>query len=185
MDFGTRSTTTVDDIAGYQPDDGSISSPVRSTARESSNTVPGLSSLGGASGADTAMFPEALTPFWTELLKTDVSVGLYRDLVRLAIGGRGPAAVPLRRDSLKSFVQFWGLVHNQAVAPEIALAPDGTIHAEWYQSPTRRLDVRFAIPKVYFGLFDGSEVLEGVQRPEDLARMLVSHRSRPLSRSSR
>lgn len=187
MDFGTRSTTTVDDIVSYQPD-GNTSLPPKLESerpRPSANTVGATQVLERETKSATTLFPDALLAHWNEIVSTGISVRLYRDLVRLGLGRRVQGNVAMREDSLKSFLQFWARVREGAAEPEIALAPDGTIHAEWYESPKKRLDVRFATPKAFFGLFDGNNILEGVERPEIVAQLLMAYPGRPLSRSSR
>ena len=69
----------------------------------------------------------------------------------------------------------------QSVEPEIALAPTGRLQAEWYKGDRHHIDVEFAEDRrVFFGLFDGQYLQEGVDSIENLAKVLLTRSSRPL-----
>jgi hypothetical protein len=65
------------------------------------------------------------------------------------------------------------------------LAPDGTIHAEWFESSRKRLDAKFSERDVVFGLFAQNNIVEGVDSVATVAQILKLHRSKPLSWSQR
>lgn len=136
----------------------------------------------------TASLPSAISASWSRIAQANMTVWMYAKLVRLAAqppGWRGPGSLALRPLSLKNFLEFWGMVRDSAEEPELALAPDGTLHAEWYKSARQRLDVRFAHPKILFGLFTGNSVLEGADNLKTVAQILKLHHAEPLSWSSR
>jgi hypothetical protein len=127
--------------------------------------------------------PDSILAVWTRIGSANMSVRMYRDIVRLAMqpsGWRGPGSFALRSSSLKDFLEFWYAVRDEAAEPEVTLAPDGSIHAEWFKSPRERLDVRFAEKKVIFGLLTSKSILEGAENINLVALILKSHRSQPL-----
>lgn len=135
-------------------------------------------------GIPITALPEAVSASWTRIAQADISVRLYSRLVRLASqpdGWRGPGSLSLRPSSLKRFLEFWTMVRNEAREPELALAPDGSLHAEWFKSHRQRLDVRFAEPKVIFGLFAGNSILEGADNLKTVAQILMQHHAKPLA----
>jgi hypothetical protein len=183
MDFGTTIFATDQDVEGSVPI--AVASPDKPTARPSSNSVSTAVTV-NTEVASTDAIPPSIWQHWNELLEANISTRLYSDLVHLASVQSGRrSGIGLRADSLKSFLEFWNLVRTDAVEPELALAPDGSIHAEWFKSPHNRLDVRFASQKVFFGLFTSSNILEGVDRLETVAQLLKLHPAKPLSRSAR
>jgi hypothetical protein len=113
---------------------------------------------------------------------------MYRDLVRIGMqppGWRGPGSLGLRPASLRNFLEFWSAIRGGAVEPELALAPDGSLHAEWFKSPRQRLDVRFLDRNLVFGLFTNNNVLEGTEHHNTVALILKAHQAKPLSWSAR
>jgi hypothetical protein len=132
--------------------------------------------------------PEAILRSWSRIARANMSVRMYGDLVRIANqppGWRGPGSLRLRPASLKNFLEFWSIVRNDAAEPELALAPDGTLHAEWFKSQRQRLDVRFLEHKVVFGLIASNSILEGAEQQNTVAQILKSHHAQPLSWSGR
>jgi len=133
--------------------------------------------------SQTMSMPTSILANWNEIAEADFTVSLYMHLVRLAkkpAGWRGPGSLPLQSSSVRKFLAFWKEVRDDAVEPEVALAPDGTLHAEWYRSDRQRLDIRFADSKLFFGLFDRGRVIEGADDLLISALILKSHQSKPL-----
>jgi len=139
MDFSTG-------LAGFKsisfPDEGTQATDALADVRNQSapEVQPGPESQ-NVPGADT--LPETILTSWSRIARANISVRMYDDLVRAATRPPG-----LRSGSLRNFLEFWSAVHDVAVEPELALAPDGTIHAEWFKSARQRLDVRFLDQKV-------------------------------------
>jgi hypothetical protein len=132
--------------------------------------------------------PESLLTSWSRIAQANISVRMYRDLVRIGMqppGWRGPGSLGLRPASLRNFLEFWSAVRGSAVEPELALAPDGSLHAEWFKSPRQRLDVRFLDRNLVFGLFTNNNVLEGAEKHNTVALILKAHQAKPLSWSAR
>jgi hypothetical protein len=131
----------------------------------------------------TSAAPRKIIDAWGAITQAGMSACMYAKLVRLASvppGWRGPATRELRDSSLTQFLHFWSLVRADAAEPELALAPDGSIHAEWFKSPRQRLDVRFAENNVRFGLFVTNNVLEGMDKLTTVANILQAHHAKPL-----
>ncbi len=132
----------------------------------------------------TSAAPRTIVDTWGAITKARMSAGMYAKLVRLASSPpewRGPQTQPLRASSLAQFLQFWSLIGTNAAEPELALAPDGSIHAEWFKSPRQRLDVRFAENNVRFGMFANQKILEGAESLVTVANILKSHDAKPLT----
>jgi hypothetical protein len=152
MDFGTTITdrnisSTIDEAREPHRNDNV---PIRPAP--SANTVEGENILGKETPSTNAL-PEAIWSSWAEIARSNMSVRMYNDLVRLAAapdGWRGSGSMGLRIASLISFLKFWSLIRDEATEPELALAPDGSLHAEWFESPRKRLDIRFAETSVFF-----------------------------------
>jgi len=131
----------------------------------------------------TSSVPTSIASSWSEIAQADLTVQLYDRLLQIAAapaGWRGPGSKPLKAESLQSFLTFWLEVRSDAAEPELALAPDGTLHAEWYHSHRKRLDIRFGGSQLVFGLFANNLIHEGTERANTLASLLKSHPSKPL-----
>ena len=102
-------------------------------------------------------------------------------LASIAPGWRGPGAQSMKVSSLNRFLHFWSLIRDDAVEPELALAPDGSIHAEWFKSLRQRLDIRFTDPNVRFGMFTNNNILEGADKLSTVAQILKDHHAKPLT----
>jgi hypothetical protein len=154
----------------------------------SSNTITDTYVTSEPSGSTTNLLPETILNNWGSIVRGAMSVRMYGDLVRLASfqdGWRGPGSRSLRAGSLNNFLRFWGLVRSYAKEPEIALAPDGSLHAEWFASERKRLDAKFSERDVVFGLFANTVIVEGVDDVKNVVQILSLQRSRPLSWSRR
>lgn len=161
----TRTTNVVDEVA--------------STAiQKPSNPIEPLS-------ADS--LPETILTSWSRIAHANMSVRMYRDLVRIGMQPQGwrAGSLALRPASLKNFLEFWLAARDSAVEPELTLAPDGSLHAEWFKSPRQRLDIRFLDHGAVFGLFTNNDVLEGAQRSNYVASILKTHQAKPLTWSAR
>jgi hypothetical protein len=142
----------------------------------------------GSSVAATASLPESITANWSRIAKADMSLGMFNRLVRLAAqpgGWRGPGSAPLQPSSLSRFLTFWTIVRDEAKEPELTLAPDGTLHAEWFRSEKQRLDIGFSDPKIVFGMITGNSILEGAENLITVAQILRHHQARPFAWGSR
>jgi hypothetical protein len=183
MDFGT--TISRYEIEGdKQPVAQTPPKPVST----STNTVTAPIVSPESDPSETSLLPESIFESWGTINRVGMSVRMYGDLVRLASvpdGWRGPGSRALRARSLKSFLDFWALVRSEAKEPEITLAPDGMIHAEWFESNRKRLDARFSERGVVFGLFAQDKIVEGVDSVEVVSQILKLHGSKPLSWSHR
>lgn len=132
--------------------------------------------------------PRSMLAFWTRVAQANMSVRMHSDLLRVAgqpSGWKGARSVALRESSLKTFLDFWTAIRDSAVEPELSLAPDGTLLAEWFNSPRQRLDARFVDHKVLFGLFANNRILEGAESSGVVAQILKSHPLKPLTWSAR
>jgi hypothetical protein len=132
--------------------------------------------------------PDSLLTFWTRIARSDMSIRMFGELVRIAAqpaGWRGRGSRGLRAASLRSFLDFWSAVRDDASEPELSLVPDGSLLAEWFKSERQRLDVRFVDHSVLFGLFANNRVLEGAEKRETVAQILKSHQLKPLTWSAR
>jgi hypothetical protein len=135
----------------------------------------------------TGALPNTISETWGDIVNAGMSVGMYGDLVRMATvpsGWRGPGSLALRSISLKNFIAFWLAIRDIAKEPELTLAPDGTLHAEWFKSVRQRLDVRFADKNVIFGLLNQDKIVEGAEQPNTVAEFLKLHPAKPLSWSA-
>lgn len=146
------------------------------------STGAGVTSVAGPIGPNTNAVPPAIQANWGRIAQARLPVHMYRSILRIATL-QAPALVPI---SLAYFLEFWRRVAADAVEPELVLAPDGTVHAEWFRSPRQRLDVRFAASgKAVFGLFANTDVLEGAYNTEAVATLLAAHPARPLQWSAK
>jgi hypothetical protein len=132
----------------------------------------------------TAAAPPTIVAAWGAIRQARMSSEMYGKLVRLASiapGWRGPGAQSMKVSSLNQFLHFWSLIRDDAVEPELALAPDGSIHAEWFKSLRQRLDIRFADSNVRFGMFTNNNILEGADKLSTVAQILKDHHAKPLT----
>jgi len=136
----------------------------------------------------TDSLPESILANWSRIAQANLTVGMYANLVQVALrppGWRGPGSLSLRTDSVKDFLEFWGSVRANAAEPELALAPDGSLHAEWFKSQRQRLDLRFSNKRVFFGLLNKNNILEGADDKDTVGNILRTHHASPLTWSAR
>jgi hypothetical protein len=126
--------------------------------------------------ATTNTLPPSIAANWGSVARARMTRHMYARLLRVA-ASRSSA---LTAKSLADFFDFWVRVRAASAEPEFALAPDGTLSAEWFKSQRQRLDVQFAGRKVIFGLFAHNDILEGAQSLQTVAELLKNHPSKPL-----
>jgi hypothetical protein len=83
------------------------------------------------------------------------------------------------------FLAFWATIKDAAFEPELALTPDGSLQAEWFKSSRQRLDLTFAEPKIFFGLFAPNDIVEGAGDIDTVTLILKTHRVKPFMWSPR
>lgn len=143
------------------------------------NVVP----VNAPSADTTSQMPESALLLWPQFLSNNLTMKLVNSIVHLlsAKGGAGEGRKkPLSHESLNAFLEFWDGVKDVAIDPDLSLAPDGTLVAEWYNSVNRRLDVRFLGKDVVFGLIAGARILEGVDSQKSVILMMRNHPASPL-----
>jgi hypothetical protein len=188
MDFGTTVTPTQQDIDIPATPDKLEPILRPSKQRQASTSVTVGKGILAEGESVTNALPEIIWANWGLLSRMNVRGRMFGDLVRLASapdGWNGAGSRSLRPESLKAFLMFWSSIHDHAAEPELTLAPDGSVHAEWFESPRKRLDVRFGSHGAFFGLFVNNRIVEGVDSTRTVAQLLSLHPSKPLSRSAR
>ncbi len=139
---------------------------------------------GGKTTGARSTVPIPIASNWSMLARSGIGVPLRARLVTLAkldSGWRGSGSRSLQSASLRVFLEFWNLIRGSAVEPQITLTPAGHLQAIWRRNSKRNLDLEFVTSeKIYFGLFDGSNIHEGVDTANELAAMLLTRPSKPL-----
>lgn len=187
-------STTSSQIVTFEGDDAK-DVPAKRQPSKPSSVGTGIQDFSGSTGdvrsdsgsfplaIASGSFPLAIAANWSSLLEAEISKAQFARLVRLGSvpdGWRGAGSQSLRAKSVLDFLKFWSLIKDHALEPELALAPDGTLHAEWFKSPKQRLDARFVDNKIVFGLFSSGTILEGAEDPGTVAFLLLQHPSKPL-----
>lgn len=158
---------------GSKPDDirGRVRAKVKSAPRSNASGAPAM--------------PAAVADNWNKLAAAPISPRLFRDIVRFAMrtdGWRGSGSLALSGRSVGSFVDFCTAFGGVAVEPDLALTASGGLQAQWHKSRRHVLDLTFdADGKVYFGLFKGQGILEGVDTVDAVVNILRNEPSRPLT----
>jgi hypothetical protein len=136
--------------------------------------------------AESDALPGAVRANWGKIAKAKLTQRMYAKIVRVAAASAAlrPPARALTPASLGVFLDFWMRVRFVAAEPELALAADGIVSAEWYKSPRQKLDLRFAASTVIYGLFANSSISEGADSSETVANLLKAHPSKPLQWSA-
>jgi hypothetical protein len=128
--------------------------------------------------------PTAIASNWSRLAFSRIGAPLYARLMNLAKrepGWRGPGSRPLDAASLRAFLEFWKLIRDSAVEPQVVLGPSGQIQAIWRRNSRHSVDLEFAAKgAIYFGLFDGLSIQEGVDTADQLSKVLLNRTSEPL-----
>jgi len=145
------------------------------------------SATGEISSVDA--MPTALTANWSRLFLSDLSAKSYARILqfaRLNEGWRGAGSKSLSDRALEAFLEFLIRLGDDVVEPELTLTARGTLHAEWFRNTRRHLDLEFiSEEKVFFGLFDGKTVYEGIDCLNGLSSWLKQRSSQPLKWRSR
>lgn len=178
--------TNIIDLSLTVFDKPARSAELTPTIQSSSSMTPEANKL--TKRSSTGALPDTISESWGDIVNAGMSVGMYGDLVRMATapsGWRGPGSLALRPISLKNFIAFWLAIRDVAKEPELTLAPDGSLHAEWFKSTRQRLDVRFADKNVIFGVLNQGNIVEGAEQPNTVAEFLRLHHAKPLSWSAR
>jgi hypothetical protein len=132
----------------------------------------------------TAAMPSAIVSNWTRLFRANLSGQLYSRIMQIARrqdGWRGQGSKRLSQEALRAWLDFWIQVRDRASEPALALTARGTLQVEWFRNARRHLDLEFVSKqRIFFGLFDGSAVYEGVDKIGSLRPWLVDHHARPL-----
>jgi hypothetical protein len=136
--------------------------------------------IAGSIPAVTDTLPQAISENWGRILRARLSDEMQSRLIRVASQRRRSDVRPLTTQSLGDFLKFWSQVRLTAVEPEITVAPDGTLSAEWFKSAQQKLDVRFVYGRAVFGLFSRRGILEGSESIENVAKYLKTHSAKPL-----
>lgn len=117
--------------------------------------------------------PYAVANNWVLLAKSKLSRKTYGRILRLAQEAESPGRAALRPGSLRTFLSFWDTVSVLASEPEVTLARNGNLVAEWHRTWNCHLDVEFKEDgMVLYGLFTGRIVSEGRDAVDALARRL-------------
>lgn len=201
MNF-TYSTTTDDgtpSIGADQPSDVSVSDAAGAFDTEVETATPRaimarqreLAALELATTAETSQspishvgrgrelpstIPDAVGNNWVLLAKSNLSRETYGRILHLAQEAASPGRVALRPGSLRTFLSFWDTVSILAPEPEVTLARNGNLVAEWHKRWNRHLDVEFKEDgMVLYGLFTGKIVNEGRDTVDSLACRLIEN----------
>ena len=120
--------------------------------------------------------PDAVEKNWVLLAKSKLSRKTYGRMLRLAQEAASPGQAALRPGSLHTFLSFWDKVRVFAPEPEVTLARNGNLVAEWHERWNRHLDVEFKEDgMVLYGLFIGRIVNEGRDAADALACRLIEN----------
>ncbi len=118
--------------------------------------------------------PDAVENNWVLLAKSKLSRKTYGRILRLAQEAESPGRAALRPGSLRTFLSFWDTVSVLASEPEVTLARNGNLVAEWHRRWNCHLDVEFKEDgMILYGLFTGRIVNEGRDAAGSLARRLI------------
>ena len=145
----------------------------------SAETSQSSTSLVGTGRELPSAVPDAMANNWVSLAKSKTSgkMGkIYGRILRLAQEAESPGRVALRTGSFRTFLSFWKTVGVLAPEPEVTIARNGNLIAEWHKRWNRHLDVEFKEDgMVLYGLFIGSIVSEGRESAASLARRLIEN----------
>ena len=198
----TYSTSTSDGAASFgadQPSDVSVSDVAGPFDTEAVTVTPRatiarqreLAALELAPSAETSQspnshvgkgrelpsaVPDAVENNWVLLAKSKLSRKTYGRILGLAQEAASPGRAALRPGSLRTFLSFWDTVSVVAPEPEVTLARNGNLVAEWHKRWNRHLDVEFKEDgMVLYGLFTGRIVNEGRDAADALACRLIEN----------
>lgn len=168
--------------ASATPEGKATTRPLQPISPTGEHTPFAQESLGAEVIADA--MPFSLLANWSRIALANLSQEVFDRLVYLArrpVGWRGPGSRALSSGSVREFLEFWMTVRDKAREPALALTAAGGLHAEWFKSSRRHLDLQFSGDgRIFFGLFDRGRLLEGVDDAKNLKELLNAHLSRPL-----
>jgi hypothetical protein len=174
LTIGTNTQASAQQEASGGTTTGATISPSVDTTSSSSFPTRSLNRVQPSS----ASIPSSIEENWNDILQADLSPKLYNRLLKLAASA---ADSPLRTKSIRDFLDFWSLIKVDAKEPELAMDPNGALHAEWFKTDQERLDIRFARHEAVFGLFAKRSIFEGTEIDfQRLADILRSHSAKPL-----
>ncbi len=134
-----------------------------------------ISHVGGGRELPSAV-PDAVENNWVLLAKSKLSRKTYGRILGLAQEAASPGRAALRPGSLRTFLSFWDAVSVLAPEPEVTLARNGNLVAEWHKRWNRHLDVELKEDgMVLYGLFTGKIVNEGRDTADALAYRLIEN----------
>ena len=195
--FSTSTGDETSSIAADRPSDVSVSGAMGAFDTETPAVAPqatiafqrAMAELELTSSAETSQspisyvgggreplraVPDAVENNWALLAKSRLSGKTYGRILRLAEEAESPGRAALRPGSLRTFLSFWDKVSVLAPEPEVTLARNGNLVAEWHRRWNRHLDVEFKEDgMVLYGLFTGKIVSEGRDTADALARRLI------------
>ena len=149
---------------GHPPETSQIPSSELGTGREPANAVP-----------------DAVANNWVLLAKSKPSRKIYGRILHLAQEAEPSGRAALRPGSLRTFLEFWDEVRSFAPEPELTLARNGNLVAEWHKRWNRHLDAEFKEDgMVLYGLFTGRIVSEGRDKADVLAWRLTENGRWPI-----
>ncbi len=142
----------------------------------SAETSQSLESDVGSGRELPSAVPYAVANNWVLLAKSKLSRKTYGRILRLAEEAESPGRAALRPGSLRTFLSFWDTVSGLDSEPEVTLARNGNLVAEWHRRWNCHLDVEFKEDgMVLYGLFTGRIVSEGRDSADALARRLIEN----------
>lgn len=186
IDTDQPSDVSVSDVAGSFDTEAVTVTPQATIARQrelaalelavsAETSQSPISHVGGGRGLPSAV-PDAVENNWVLLARSKLSGKTYGRMLRLAQEAASPGRTALRPGSLRTFLLFWDTVSVLAPEPEVTLARNGNLVAEWHKRWNRHLDVEFKEDgMVLYGLFTGRIVSEGRDSADALARRLIEN----------
>ncbi len=142
----------------------------------SAETSQSPTSLLGTGRELRSAVPDAVANNWVLLAKSKTSGKTYGRILRLAQEAESPGRAALRPGSLRTFLSFWDTVSILAPEPEVTIARNGNLVAEWHKRWNCHLDVEFKEDgMILYGLFTGRIVNEGRDAADSLARRLIEN----------
>ena len=184
IDADQPSDVSVSDVAGSFDTEAVTVTPRATLARQrelaalelapsAETSQSPISQVGGGRELPSAV-PDAVENNWVLLARSKLSGKTYGRMLRLAQEAASPGRAALRPGSLRIFLSFWEKVKAFAPEPEVTLARNGNLVAEWHERWNRHLDVEFKEDgMVLYGLFTGRIVNEGRDAADALASRLI------------
>lgn len=129
--------------------------------------------------------PKALRAYWHAL--TELPEPVFKNLFSDAVAAekrKFQGNFGLLPESLKLFLDFWGLILLEASNPVLSISPKGCLVGEWFLDPDNSLVLMFGgEKKIFFSLFDQGFPCEGIENGKNgltnLAQMFLSRAPNP------